>query len=56
MLRRPKAGETEQDLLDFEKRFLASGETPSVSLAGDGVGSKRKQAPGERDVVQLGGR
>ena len=55
MLRRPKAGETEQDLLDFEERFLASGEKPSVSLAGDGVGSKRKQAPGERDVVQLGG-
>ena len=55
MLRRPKAGETEQDLLDFEKSFFASGERPSVSLAGDDVGNKRKQAPGERDVVELGG-
>ena len=56
MLRRPKVGETEQDLLALQEHFLASGEKSAVSLSGEleGVGSKRKQRP-ERDVVQLGG-
>ena len=55
MLRRPKAEDTESDLLGFQERFLASGERPSVSLAGQSVVGKRKQRSDERDVVQLGG-
>lgn len=55
MLRRPKAEDTESDLLAFQERFLASGEKPSVPLAAESVGGKRKQRPDERDMVQLGG-
>lgn len=55
MLRRPKVGDTESDLLALQERFLVSGEKPSVSLAAESVGGKRKQRPDERDVVQLGG-
>ena len=51
-MQRPKRGETEEDILDFQERFLASGEQPAVSLVERG---KRRQQPAERDVVQLGG-
>lgn len=54
MLQRPKRGETEEDILDFQERFLASGEQPAVSLAERGK-RKQQQRPLERDVVQLGG-
>ena len=50
MFGRPRAGETEEDLLSFQESFLSSGESPSASLAG-----KKRQGPVERDVVQLGG-
>lgn len=55
MLRRPRAGETEQDLLDFQEKFLASREKASVSLVAKPVGVKRKQRTDERDVVSLTG-
>ena len=50
MFGRPRARETEEDLLSFQESFLSSGESPSASLAG-----KKRQGPVERDVVQLGG-
>ena len=58
MLRRPRAGETEQDLLAFQESFISSGEQPAVSLAGgDGAGNKRKKRiESDRDIVELGGR
>ena len=43
MLRRPKRGETEEDLLCFQEQFLASGQRSAVSLAGEGAKNKRKQ-------------
>ena len=55
MLRRPRVGETEQDLLGFQEKFLASRETASTSLVAETVGGKRKQRPEERDVVSLTG-
>ena len=51
MQRRPRAGETEQDLLDFQEKFLASRKTASASLVAETVGGKRKQRPEQRDVV-----
>ena len=39
---KPKASETEQDLLELQKKFLGSGERPSASLSL--AGSKRKTA------------
>ena len=58
MFRRPKAGETEEDLLALQEKFIASSERSSVSLAEESAGSKRKQRTADersRDVVQLGG-
>ncbi len=53
MIRRPKATETEEDLLSLQESFLASGEVPSVSLhrvskpgAGVQVGEKRRELAG----------
>lgn len=54
MLQRPKASDSESDLLAFQEQFLASKEKPAVSLVG-GRGGKRKELPGERDIVQLEG-
>ena len=66
MIRRPKATDTEEDLLKFQKTFLESNENPSAVLqhgsddsSGLRVGKKRSQYGGdvpqqqERDVVQL---
>jgi hypothetical protein len=53
MIRRPKATETEEDLLSLQESFLASGEVPSASLhrvskprAGVQVGEKRRELAG----------
>ena len=54
MLRRPKASDSESDLLAFQEQFLASKEKPAVSLVGGREG-KRRELSGERDVVQLEG-
>lgn len=61
MIRRPKATETEEDLLVFQDKFLSAGEKPSVSVSKAQVGSKRVQQGEssrsedrqERDVVNL---
>ena len=47
MSHRPRAGETEEDLLAFQESFLRSREAPSATL-----GVKRRP---ERDVVRLSG-
>lgn len=48
MIRRPKATDTEEDLLSLQESFLASGELPSASLHRYGGGSASKRA------VQIG--
>lgn len=55
MIRRPKAGDTEQDLLAFQERFLASRGSPSASIVGGSkAGDKRPIARTvDRDVVRL---
>ena len=50
MLPRPRAGETERDLLASQERFLASGETAAASLAG---GKRRQQS---EELQEAGGR
>ncbi|KAL4237863.1 RNA polymerase II associated protein 1 [Mactra antiquata] len=49
MFSRPKPGETEEDLLKFQKQFLEENTTPSVNITKK-AGDKRTA---ERDVVQL---
>ena len=54
MIRRPKASDTEEDLLSLQESFLASGELPSASLhrvskpgrARVQVGEKRREHAG----------
>ena len=65
MIRRPKATDTEDDLLAFQEKFLSSGEKPSASVDAQRkvkVGSKRLQQASQgttetlsqaRDVVDL---
>ena len=49
MLRRPRAGDTEEDLLAFQADFLAAGERPAAR-----VGEKRHHQQGlHKDVVKL---
>ena len=59
MLKRPKATDTEEDLLTLQESFLSSGSKPSASMVSR-VGEKRRQqleeegaGSRERDVVQL---
>ena len=60
MLKRPKATDTEEDLLALQESFLSSGNKPSASVVSR-AGEKRRQQPEEgatggsreRDVVQL---
>lgn len=42
MIRRPKATDTEEDLLSLQESFLASGELPSASLYSQRVASSNK--------------
>ena len=54
MIRRPRAGDTEEDLLAFQEEFLASGTRSSARVATSTAarpGEKRTQA--NRDVVNL---
>ena len=44
MIRRPKATDTEEDLLSLQESFLASGELPSASL------HSKRAAPSKRRV------
>lgn len=67
MLQRPKATDTEEDLLALQESFLASGHRPAASVVssahaqGHAAGRKRPQGEldletrtrRERDVVQL---
>ncbi|XP_045186711.2 RNA polymerase II-associated protein 1-like [Mercenaria mercenaria] len=58
MQRRPKPGETEEDLLEFQKQFLAQKTTPSVSVISKKPGEKRTIEKQDdhtepRDVVQM---
>lgn len=65
MIRRPKATDTEEDLLAFQEKFFTAGEKPSASVKTDDantetkvqVGSKRSQdgqnVRHQRDVVNL---
>lgn len=46
---KPKASETEQDLLELQKKFLSSGERPAASLGL--AGSKRKLTHGNADAA-----
>ena len=48
MIRRPQAGDTEEDLLSLQESFLASGELPSAAFLGS------KQAPPPKKKVQVG--
>ena len=50
MIRRPKATDTEEDLLALQESFLASGSEPAASIA-DRVKTGEKR--GGRDVVQM---
>ena len=52
MLRRPKPGEGEADLLSLQEQFLTRGEPPAAPLAG----GKRKGSAGEGNVGRLGGK
>ena len=63
MLKRPQAGDTEEDLLEFQRQFLEEKTKPSASVLSK-VGDKRKtdtlegahsDGTGKRDVVQLEG-
>ena len=63
MLKRPQAGDTEEDLLEFQRQFLEEKTEPSASVLSK-VGDKRKtdtlegacsDGTGKRDVVQLEG-
>jgi hypothetical protein len=61
MSKRPKPGETEEDLLEFQKQFLAQKTAPSVSVINKRAGEKRpvdKQddKTEQKDIVQLEGR
>lgn len=49
MLKRPKPGEDEEDLLEFQRQFLAEKSSPSAALAQKGP------TPG-RDVVKMEGK
>ena len=65
MIRRPKATDTEEDLLAFQEKFISSGEKPSASVDAQRkvkVGSKRVQQASQdttetvsqaRDVIDL---
>lgn len=56
MIRRPKVGDTEQDLLAFQERFLVSRGSPSASVVGGSkAGDKRPPITRsvDRDVVRL---
>lgn len=60
MASRPKRGETEEDLLEFQQQFLASRDTPSVTVirASRDGGRERGQTESttvQRDVVDLQG-
>ena len=49
MIRRPKATDTEEDLLSLQESFLASGELPSASLHSEQASaSKKKVHVGEK--------
>ena len=50
MLKRPKPGEDEDDLLEFQKQFLAQKEKPSANVVKE-TGDNQ----GKRDVVKLEG-
>lgn len=58
MLKRPKATDTEEDLLALQESFLSSRSKPSASVVSR-AGEKRRQqgeegaGSRERDVVQL---
>lgn len=57
MIRRPKATDTEEDLLSLQESFLASGELPSASLhrvSKPGAGRARVQV-GEKRREHAGG-
>ena len=63
MIKRPTAGESEEDLLEFQRQFLAEKGQPSANVVSR-TGDKRKSGsqetssfPGtsQRDVVQLEG-
>lgn len=49
---RPKATDTEEDLLAFQSTFLSSGERPAASLKRKAAGESSSME-GVRDVVRL---
>lgn len=59
MLSRPKPGESEVDLLQFQSQFLAAGATPAVQLVKKGSRRDGNANPDQplqqdhRDVVML---
>ena len=64
MFKRPKAGDTEEDLLEFQRQFLAEKTQPSASVVSK-AGDKRKtdipenssaEGTSKRDIVQLEGK
>ena len=58
MIRRPKATDTEEDLLSLQESFLASGELPSASLHGvskPGSGRGARVQVGEKRREHAGG-
>ncbi|XP_077991104.1 RNA polymerase II-associated protein 1-like [Glandiceps talaboti] len=60
MIRRPKAGETEDDLLRYQEEFLAQKAESAVKLVKKGdkrkaSGDESHVSPVKRDVVTLGG-
>jgi len=48
MIKRPKPGESEEDLLEFQRQFLTSKESPAAS-------SIQQSSTSKRDVVRMQG-
>ena len=55
MIRRPKADETEDDLLRLQEEFLAREEASSTNVVKKGDKRKNVAASVQKDVVQLPG-
>ena len=56
MIPRPKAGESEEDLLKFQQEFLRDKTRSSATVVASGD-QKRKQTHGSaRDIVQMEGK
>ena len=60
MIRRPKPGETEEELLEFQKQFLAEKASPSASVVSRPCDKRKTGGSGiqslQKDVVHMEGK